>query len=132
MNETIKHEALRMLFSFVLRSGEQVERRKVASSSKEGASGRRNHAGSAQGPAAASGSGPGAAQASASGRNGGRNSGNTVSRTAQSAQARADSDRSGNSTSTFKRDKSKVGRNDPCPCGSGKKYKNCCGKDAED
>ena len=23
---------------------------------------------------------------------------------------------------------SKVGRNDPCPCGSGKKYKNCCGK----
>ena len=21
----------------------------------------------------------------------------------------------------------KVGRNDPCPCGSGKKYKNCCG-----
>ena len=23
-----------------------------------------------------------------------------------------------------------VGRNDPCPCGSGKKYKNCCGKDA--
>ncbi|MDO5732349.1 MAG: preprotein translocase subunit SecA [Eubacteriales bacterium] len=25
-----------------------------------------------------------------------------------------------------KRDKTKVGRNDPCPCGSGKKYKNCC------
>ncbi len=24
----------------------------------------------------------------------------------------------------------KVGRNDPCPCGSGKKYKNCCGKSA--
>ena len=23
-----------------------------------------------------------------------------------------------------------VGRNDPCPCGSGKKYKNCCGKNA--
>ena len=27
-----------------------------------------------------------------------------------------------------KRDASKVGRNDPCPCGSGKKYKDCCGK----
>ena len=26
--------------------------------------------------------------------------------------------------------KKKVGRNDPCPCGSGKKYKNCCGKNA--
>ena len=23
--------------------------------------------------------------------------------------------------------KKKIGRNDPCPCGSGKKYKNCCG-----
>jgi preprotein translocase subunit SecA len=26
------------------------------------------------------------------------------------------------------RQKKKVGRNDPCPCGSGKKYKKCCGK----
>lgn len=25
--------------------------------------------------------------------------------------------------------KQEIGRNDPCPCGSGKKYKNCCGKD---
>ena len=25
----------------------------------------------------------------------------------------------------------KVGRNDPCPCGSGKKYKNCCGKNLD-
>jgi hypothetical protein len=24
--------------------------------------------------------------------------------------------------------KGKIGRNDPCPCGSGKKYKNCCGR----
>jgi preprotein translocase subunit SecA len=27
----------------------------------------------------------------------------------------------------FKRQTKKVGRNDPCPCGSGKKYKKCCG-----
>ena len=27
-----------------------------------------------------------------------------------------------------RRDAPKVGRNDPCPCGSGKKYKKCCGK----
>ena len=26
----------------------------------------------------------------------------------------------------------KVGRNDPCPCGSGKKYKNCCGRNTDD
>jgi preprotein translocase subunit SecA len=30
-------------------------------------------------------------------------------------------------TSTVKKDAKKVGRNDPCPCGSGKKYKKCCG-----
>ncbi len=28
---------------------------------------------------------------------------------------------------TIKRENAKVGRNDPCPCGSGKKYKKCCG-----
>ncbi|MFC1807432.1 preprotein translocase subunit SecA, partial [Candidatus Omnitrophota bacterium] len=28
----------------------------------------------------------------------------------------------------FKREEPKVGRNDPCPCGSQKKYKKCCGK----
>ena len=27
---------------------------------------------------------------------------------------------------TIRRDKPKVGRNEPCPCGSGKKYKKCC------
>ncbi|HSQ42921.1 MAG TPA: YchJ family protein [Fibrobacteraceae bacterium] len=27
----------------------------------------------------------------------------------------------------FKHDKPQVGRNDPCPCGSGKKFKKCCG-----
>ena len=26
----------------------------------------------------------------------------------------------------FVREKEKVGRNDPCPCGSGKKFKRCC------
>lgn len=29
---------------------------------------------------------------------------------------------------TYVRQGEKVGRNDPCPCGSGKKYKHCCGK----
>lgn len=29
---------------------------------------------------------------------------------------------------TVVREGRKVGRNEPCPCGSGKKYKNCCGK----
>ena len=29
---------------------------------------------------------------------------------------------------TVRKTDKKIGRNDPCPCGSGKKYKNCCGK----
>jgi uncharacterized protein len=29
----------------------------------------------------------------------------------------------------YRRQTTKVGRNDPCPCGSGKKYKKCCGAD---
>ena len=37
-----------------------------------------------------------------------------------------DSDNS--ATNKPKVNKSKIGRNDPCTCGSGKKYKNCCGK----
>ena len=31
---------------------------------------------------------------------------------------------------TVVHDGPRIGRNDPCPCGSGKKYKKCCGKDA--
>jgi preprotein translocase subunit SecA len=31
---------------------------------------------------------------------------------------------------TVRREGKKVGRNDPCPCGSGKKYKKCCGRNA--
>jgi preprotein translocase subunit SecA len=31
-------------------------------------------------------------------------------------------------TETYKRQSEKIGRNDPCPCGSGKKYKQCHGK----
>ena len=31
----------------------------------------------------------------------------------------------------YKRKEAKIGRNDPCPCGSGKKYKQCCGRFAE-
>jgi hypothetical protein len=30
---------------------------------------------------------------------------------------------------TFVRTEAKVGRNEPCPCGSGRKYKKCCGRD---
>ena len=35
----------------------------------------------------------------------------------------------GSTTNYMRKAKQSIGRNDPCPCGSGKKYKNCCGKD---
>jgi len=34
----------------------------------------------------------------------------------------------GEGAGTVRRSEAKVGRNDPCPCGSGKKYKQCHGK----
>jgi len=36
--------------------------------------------------------------------------------------------RRGGSPATFRRDAPKVARNEPCPCGSGKKFKHCCAK----
>ncbi len=32
------------------------------------------------------------------------------------------------SNGPYRREEPKIGRNDPCPCGSGKKYKQCCGR----
>jgi preprotein translocase subunit SecA len=38
------------------------------------------------------------------------------------------SDKPRQSTPQFKNDMRSIGRNDACPCGSGKKYKKCCGQ----
>jgi preprotein translocase subunit SecA len=42
--------------------------------------------------------------------------------------SRRPADRGEAPTRPVRRETPKVGRNDPCPCGSGKKYKQCCGK----
>jgi preprotein translocase subunit SecA len=44
--------------------------------------------------------------------------------------AALDGRRPGEQQGTIVREQPKVGRNEPCPCGSGKKYKKCCGKAA--
>ncbi|HMG22283.1 MAG TPA: SEC-C metal-binding domain-containing protein, partial [Kofleriaceae bacterium] len=52
----------------------------------------------------------------------------------RAAQARGGAgagDGDGAKAEPVRRDRPKVGRNDPCPCGSGKKYKKCHGKDDE-
>jgi preprotein translocase subunit SecA len=44
------------------------------------------------------------------------------------AQASGRGDGSGKKKPKLKVAGKKIGRNDPCPCGSGKKYKHCCGR----
>jgi preprotein translocase subunit SecA len=52
----------------------------------------------------------------------------------QHSQLEASEDQAGDGSSpqnkaeTFVREERKVGRNEPCPCGSGKKYKQCHGR----
>ena len=54
---------------------------------------------------------------------------NNLEREAVVKNARASSGKEEAKRKPVVKDKTaKVGRNDPCPCGSGKKYKNCCGK----
>ena len=55
---------------------------------------------------------------------------NSLDRVAQQQQQAIDSSRQQQKQMPVHVEK-KVGRNDPCPCGSGKKYKNCHGRDAE-
>jgi preprotein translocase subunit SecA len=64
----------------------------------------------------------GSGQAAAQNRRGGR-------RLAQGSPARGDAETA--RAEPVRRERPKVGRNDPCPCGSGKKYKKCHGKDEE-
>ena len=56
---------------------------------------------------------------------------NSLDRVAQQQQQAIDSSRQQPQKIMPVHVEKKVGRNDPCPCGSGKKYKNCHGKDAE-
>ncbi len=44
------------------------------------------------------------------------------------AVGQAVNSKEGNSKKTQVKTEEKIGRNEPCPCGSGKKYKNCCGR----
>jgi preprotein translocase subunit SecA len=49
---------------------------------------------------------------------------------ASQAAANAPQGEAAGKVKTIVREVAKVGRNDPCPCGSGKKYKKCCGVNA--
>jgi preprotein translocase subunit SecA len=57
--------------------------------------------------------------------------GKAAQTSAQQHQQQADGGDGESKAEPIRRDRPKVGRNDPCPCGSGKKYKKCHGKDEE-
>ena len=107
MNKTIQDEAVRRMFTVQLRPNVKLERRSVAGPGKAGFEGEAERARAAKRIAAAnSGNGGG------NGRSGGEPPAQSPGKPV-----------------TFVRKTAKVGRNDPCPCGSGKKYKDCCGID---
>ena len=49
----------------------------------------------------------------------------------QTGRSEVQANRTSERSNTPIRNETKIGRNDPCPCGSGKKYKHCCGKHEE-
>ena len=51
----------------------------------------------------------------------------TIQKT-EDGEVRQGVQRASNKPKTVVNSAAKTGRNDPCPCGSGKKYKNCCGR----
>ncbi|MBW2621938.1 MAG: preprotein translocase subunit SecA [Deltaproteobacteria bacterium] len=58
------------------------------------------------------------------------NRGAELSRASQEPQEMQLSHGEAGAQATVRRDGKKIGRNEPCPCGSGKKYKKCCGRNA--
>ncbi len=101
MNVSIQTDAVRLIMKANISTGERIERKSQVRNIQEGHGGD----GIAKAPPAAQ-----------------------VPQTSKAQQTAV----AGNQTQArepVKRDLKKVGRNDPCPCGSGKKYKNCCGKE---
>jgi preprotein translocase subunit SecA len=106
MNKTIQDEAVRRMFSVQLRPNVKLERKSVAGPGRAGFEGEAQRSRAAKHIAAARNAEQGRAEDGENGRP--ANPGKPV---------------------TYVRKTAKVGRNDPCPCGSGKKYKDCCGAD---
>jgi len=106
MNRTIQDEAVRRVFTVHLRKDSApIQRQSVAGPGRAGFEGEAERARAAKRVAAANSAEQNRAQG------GGAMPGQT------------------GKPATFVRKTAKVGRNDPCPCGSGKKYKDCCGID---
>ena len=114
MNKAIQEDSVRLIMRARFNTNQVIERKSVARNLSEGHGGS-GYAGSDQDqPAPAQTAAMPAKRTSAAPNSGaGAGAGATAGEPARQP---------------VKRDMTKVGRNDPCPCGSGKKYKNCHGR----
>ena len=103
MNRAIRQDAVRLMMRASFSSDKPIQRKSAVRDVSEGF-GSTGYDGSQQAPAAAVAESP---------RQQAKTAGDQVNHT------------------PVKRSTIKVGRNDPCPCGSGKKYKNCCGRNEQ-
>ncbi|WP_373499356.1 preprotein translocase subunit SecA [Desulfococcus sp.] len=103
MNRAIRQDAVRLMMRASFSSDKPIQRKSAVRDVSEGF-GSTGYDGSQQAPAAAVAESP---------RQQSKTAGDQVNHT------------------PVKRSTIKVGRNDPCPCGSGKKYKNCCGRNEQ-
>ena len=105
---TIKEDAVKFCFNVTLQTN--TERRQVM----EAKNAEKEEAAPSVGGGAAGGSGASA----------------RVSSAMPGAAPKPQATKGDSKPEPVRRDAPKIGRNDLCPCGSGKKYKNCCGKNA--
>ena len=113
MLEGLKREVVGILCRVRVRAEEDVEA--VNEQRRQDAERMQYRHAAAGAMAAAAGGGQAAGGQPAGAASGGRNSGGGASSAAKPVEP-------------VTREAPKVGRNEPCPCGSGKKYKRCCGK----
>ena len=126
MLEGLKREAVGVLLRAQVRAEEDVEeveeQRRQEAERMQLRHATPASAAAAAGGAAASGAAAGGAAADGAAASGGGGAGQAAASTGQRAGT------GGSGPDTVSRQGPKIGRNDPCPCGSGKKYKHCCGK----
>jgi preprotein translocase subunit SecA len=122
MIERIKEDTLRMVYKVQLRKGEEEERKELEEASKAGNSrvSKVNYSHREVNQFGAAEEAAKQRQMQRQAEQGGMDpmGGRLGERPVMNQAPR---------TTPIKRDAPKVGRNDPCPCGSGKKYKKCCG-----
>ncbi len=127
LTQNIKSSVVLKMYHFVLEREDEIERLEAERRRRvEARQARMRASHAAAGPAAAEGAAPGAEPAAAEGGDGaGAGPASRRQRRRMAAMGQPVAAAPAPKAQTVKRDKPKLGRNNPCWCGSGKKYKNC-------